>query len=141
MHLTRDQILAVDDTTPTLTEVDVPEWGGSVLVRVMSGRDRDRFEDRLSKEPGNNLRALLCSLCLCDGRGKRLFAEADVAALGDKSAPALHRVFDAAIKLNAIGKQDVEGLEKNSGAATSGDTPSGSPPDAGSPTSTASSTA
>lgn len=114
--LTRDQILNAPDLK--IAFVDVPEWGGTATIRVMSGLARDRFEAGLAKEPGNNLRARLVALCLCDEAGKLLFSEADLVALGEKSAPALHRVFEAAIKLNAIGKDGVDEAEKNSASAT-----------------------
>ncbi len=47
--LSRDQILGASDL-PTET-VDVPEWGGQVIVRSMTGAERDRFE--LSLYSGN----------------------------------------------------------------------------------------
>src|SRR5258707_11983730 len=42
MHLSRDAILEAKDRE--VVEVDCPEWGGSVLVRGMSGKERDMFE-------------------------------------------------------------------------------------------------
>ena len=39
MALTADQILAADDMG--LKEVAVPEWGGSVFIRVMTVGERD----------------------------------------------------------------------------------------------------
>ena len=49
MRLSRDDILKAADNEPE--EVDVPEWGGSVLVRGMTGRERDAFEVSLM-QPG-----------------------------------------------------------------------------------------
>ena len=43
--LSKDAILAADDL-PRET-VHVPEWGGDVYVRTMSGTDRDAFETSL----------------------------------------------------------------------------------------------
>ena len=42
MRLSRDDILKAEDLTTE--EVDVPEWGGTVLVRGLTGRERDEFE-------------------------------------------------------------------------------------------------
>ena len=42
MALTADQILAADDMG--LKEVNVPEWGGSVYIRVMTVGERDEYE-------------------------------------------------------------------------------------------------
>ena len=141
MLLTREMILSVDDKAPTLTKVDIPEWGGEAYIRVMTGLERERFEAALTadnKVVGTSLRALLASLVLCDEKGKPLFAAADLVALGEKSSNALQRIYVAGLKLNAIGKSGVDELEKNSEAATSGATPSDSRPGTGSPTSTAS---
>jgi len=40
--------------------------------------------------------------------GDRLFADADIAALGSKSAKALDRVFAVAQRLNGIGSDQVD---------------------------------
>ena len=42
MPLTRDQIIEKDDVQ--IEEVPVPEWGGTVLIRGMSGLQREQFE-------------------------------------------------------------------------------------------------
>lgn len=135
MALTRDQILSAN-TAPVITEVDVPEWGGKVAIRVLSGRQRERFENAINNH--SNLRALLVSLSVCDEKGSPIFSEADVNVLGEKSGKALKRVFDASIKHSAIGKESVEELEKNSEAPTFGATPSVSRDDAADSTSTSS---
>jgi hypothetical protein len=118
MLLTRDQILSRDDATPDLHTIEIPEWGGSAFVRVLSGKQRERFEKAVGRENESNLRGLFAALCLCDDKGKPIFTEADISALGEKSSKALDRVYRAGIKLNAIGKDDIDELEKNSEAAT-----------------------
>jgi|CXWL01.1.fsa_nt_gi hypothetical protein len=115
--LSKDQILAVDDITREL--VPVPEWGGDVFVGIMSGAARDAWEmecaaAKESKRPTpDNFRATLCAHCICDEKGARLFALSDIPALGKKSAVALDRVFEVALRVNKIGAKDREGLEKN----------------------------
>lgn len=112
--LTRDQILAAADLR--IESVDVPEWGGAVGVRVMTGAERDRFEQQMAAAKGrsvDNVRAGLLALCLCDEAGQRLFEDADVRALGDKSASALSRVFDVALRLNKLSDGDVADLAGN----------------------------
>lgn len=110
--LNRDSILKADDLPRE--EVQVPEWGGSVLVRTMSGSERDRFEANHLKNPDRDVRARLAVATVCDEAGKPLFSEADVATLGTKSAAALDRILPVAMKLNGIGKRDIEELEGNS---------------------------
>jgi len=121
MALSRDQILSAGDVT--IEEVQVPEWGGSVYVRSLNGRARDRFESSRFKLKGDkvemihdNTRAVLLSLSLCDEAGTLLFSEADVAALGEKNAAAMDRCFDVAQRLSGLRNKDVEEKLKNSAA-------------------------
>lgn len=115
--LSKEAILAADDLPREV--VHVPEWGGDVYVRTMSGTDRDAFETSLiaRSDAGSgadavagagstrmdNVRARLVALTLCDADGVRLFDDADIVALGRKSARALDRVFAAGQRLNGIG--------------------------------------
>lgn len=110
--LTREAILAVQDTAIEL--VAVPEWGGSVYVKSLTGRERDSFEAGLVSHDGKNIvkyddiRARLVSRTACDSMGKRLFTEADVYDLTKKSAAALQRVFEVAQRLSGIAEGSVE---------------------------------
>ena len=45
MTLSRDQILEASDLKTQVAEV--PVWGGNVIVRTMTGADRDAFENNL----------------------------------------------------------------------------------------------
>ena len=116
--LTREQILDAQDLQTEV--VEVPEWGGSVKVQGMTGRDRDAFEAEIIERKGKdfnvnmqNIRAKLVSLSLVNGDGQRVFTDKDVAALGKKSAVALDRIFTVAQTLSGISKEDVEELAKN----------------------------
>lgn len=118
-YLTRDAILeAVDIPHET---VSVPEWGGEVIVRGLTGAQRDRFESSMIRGEGrnqrvvlDNMRARLCALTIVDENGKRLFSDSDVKALGQKSAVALNRVFAVAMRLSGLTPEDVAELSKNS---------------------------
>lgn len=116
--LTREAILQADDLVREL--VAVPEWGGEVFVRTLTGKERDQLEASVVEMKGKkaeanlvNLRAKMCALCMVDDEGKRIFGEADMEALGGKSAAALDRVFTVAQKLNGMSTEDVEELTKN----------------------------
>lgn len=117
--LSKEAILAADDRKTE--DVSVPEWGGEVRIRALSGRERDEFETSMVKLNGNkreenfdNLRARLVSLCVVDENNKRLFrGDKDVTQLGNKSAAALQRVFEAAQKLNGMSDEDVEELTES----------------------------
>lgn len=130
--LSRDAILNADDLERR--PVEVPEWGGTLYVRSLTGAERDHFETSLFEGQGKgrkenfaNLRARMVALCAVDGEGERLFADADVAALGGKNAAALDRVFDAAQRLNGFRQQDIEELVGNSESAPADASPSPSP--------------
>lgn len=113
--LSRDQILQADDLG--LVELKIPEWGGSVYVRVMRGTERDQFEARMTSgdsEKLSNVRAYLAALTVVDAKGERMFRSTeDIEALGGKSARALTRIFNKALEVNGFGSDDVEKLEKN----------------------------
>ena len=134
MRLSRDDILKAADNEPE--EVDVPEWGGSVLVRGMTGRERDAFEvsmltpgrgGRRQVDPAN-VRAKLVARCCVDDDGNRLFTDADVAELGGKSAAAVDRVYEVAARLSGMGAGDQEELVRDFALADGTGSSSTSPP-------------
>lgn len=105
--LTREQILLADDLPREL--VDVPEWGGQVFVRALDGAGRAILER--SKTDERDMRSLVVMLCVCDETGVRLFNQADVDALAQKSAVALHRVFEVATRLSVLGREGRKNLK------------------------------
>lgn len=129
--LTREQILSAADT-PTEV-VDVPEWGGSVMVRTLTGNERDQLEqsfedlnvDGAKKKDMTGIRAKYAALAIVDADGNNVFSFADVEALGKKSAKALDRVFEVCLRLSGVSAKDVEKLAGNSGGAQSGASTSG----------------
>jgi len=113
--LTKDEILQADDIRKE--EVEVPEWGGTVWVKTMSGAERDRFEASIIDVKGErdmvNLRAKIVALSTVDAEGKHLFSAEDVVELTKKSARALNRVFSVAQRLSGFSPQDMEDMKKN----------------------------
>ena len=114
--LTRDQILQAQDLKTQ--DIEVPEWGGTVRISMMTGRSRDLYEAGLFKGKDNdsnydNLRAKYLSYCLVNEAGDLIFTMQDVVELGKKSAVALERVFEAANKLNGTSDEGMEELAKN----------------------------
>lgn len=117
--LKRSEILAVDDLKTET--VSVPEWGGEVMVRSLTGAERDYFESSIVSLDGkktktdlSNVRAKLVVVSCVDENGDSLFTAEDVEALGEKSASALQRVFEVAQHLSGLTAADVEELAKNS---------------------------
>lgn len=118
MILTRDAILSADDLAREF--VEIPEWGGGVFVRMMTGEERDRWELGFSKRRGKDgnldlhgIRAELAAMVACDERGKSIFSVEDAPVLAKKSGSAIERICIAARKLNRLNEEDVEDLKKN----------------------------
>lgn len=116
--LTKEQILAVADIQHR--DVPVPEWDGVVRIRSMTGADRDSHEQWMMAQPEtdagrrlDNFRAHMAALSIVGEDGELMFSDADVVALGKKSAAALGRVYDALVLLNAISSKDIDALVKN----------------------------
>jgi len=127
--LTREEILQAEDL-PT-EDVEVPEWGGSVLVQGLTGAERDAFESTVVELRGRkthlnmqNARAKLCAMAMVDEQGERVFRDGDVEELGQKSGAALQRVFQVAQRLSGLSNEDIEELTKNSEDGQSGDSTS-----------------
>jgi hypothetical protein len=125
-YLTVEQIRAAEDILEE--DVEVPEWGGKLRVRGMTGKQRDAWETTIVQVRGNNrslnlanLRARLVARSCVKGPGSHelLFTPADVEMLGNKSAAALERVFDVSRRLSALTESDVEELAKELGEGQS----------------------
>jgi hypothetical protein len=129
--LSKSDILAAHDFATE--EVFVPQWGGSVFVRTLSGRERDEFEASTVKmkngkqEPDMaNFRARFVALCVVDDNGQRLFkTRAEIDMLGSKSVAALQLLFNKAQELNSMTEDDVEELTSNFEEAPEEDSISG----------------
>lgn len=126
--LNRDSILQAPDQQTEV--VDVPEWGGSVVVSAMSGSARDEWQASLIRSGTKgevsleNVTARLLVFCLLDDSGHRLFNLESADQLGAKSASALDRLAKVAKRLNKIGDEELEVARKNSTATPGDDSPS-----------------
>ena len=113
--LSRQQILEADDRKKIT--VNVPEWGGEIIISTMSGTMRDVWEQTLQKSNFSleNMRARFLVAVAVDEQGDPLFTMDDVEALGKKSSAALTRCMVAAQELNALTNSDLEDIAKNWG--------------------------
>lgn len=121
--LTREAILGASDIQTE--EVEVPEWGGAVLVRGLSAKETNRLgvasSVRAQADQAGAAERFpidLVALAIVDEDGHRLFADADVEALGQKSGAALMRVFVVAQRLSGLDSAEI--MAKNSASAPSG---------------------
>lgn len=131
--LGHDDIIDADDLNKDY--VEVPEWGGTVIVRALTGSERDAYEgsifsSSLGKDASynlQNLRAKLAARTMVGEDGRRLFTDDEVAVLGLKSAAALDRVFTVAQRLSRLSQADVkeltDQLTKSLSAGSGSDSP------------------
>lgn len=124
--LSKQQIMEAKDVTFEI--VDVPEWGGKVRVKVMTGPERDQWElanidgrGKLQKFSFKNVRAITAAFTIVDENGKRMFETNEIMELAKKSGPALDRVWTVASRLNKLTQADVEELAGNSDSGHSDD--------------------
>lgn len=124
--LSREAILQAQDIKKE--ELFIPEWDGTVVIRGLTAAERDKYEAKLIVQKGKNTtinmknaRARLVMMSAEDEFGAPLFTEADLAALGTKSAAVMDRIFDVASRLSGISDEDLEELSKNSESDPSDD--------------------
>ncbi len=117
-----NDVLTMDDIGSEY--VDVPEWDRRLLVVGMTGIERDGWEQSRMVERRNqkgrvrremdllNLRASLVALTVRKPSDPtvRVFDDTLLVQLGNKSAAALERVFDAARKLSGLTDDDIDEL-------------------------------
>jgi hypothetical protein len=120
--LTREAVLAAPDLTTR--RVEVPEWGGAVMVKALKLEEVAAWQKACQKrvrEPNGGIRvepndkvnslALLIVAACVDTTGAQMFTAADVAALTQKSSAATERVGEQIMLLSRIGKSDVKELD------------------------------
>lgn len=124
--LNKDAILGVSDLKHE--DVPVPEWGGTVRVRTMTGLERDEFRASIASEDARNIgkfSAALLVATIVDESGNRLFTAEDMDALQAKAARSLDAPAVVAMRLNGLGNSAVGDAAKNSKSDQSDDSGSG----------------
>lgn len=119
MLLDRNAILDAQDLR-TL-DVPAPEWGGDVRLRELTGLERAEYDALGVVRQGDDVhvdmrrwQVRLVAMSLVTPEGHRMFDASEVELLGAKSGVALGRIAAAAARLNGMGVQAAEGVEKNS---------------------------
>jgi hypothetical protein len=121
--LSADDIIKADDLV--YDYVAVPEWGGRVRVRCLTGSERDEFEDFIVVTKGQgkhitreakmaNARAKVCSLGIVGEDGARLFNNNQIILLGSKNSVPVQRVFEKIMQLSAMTEKEIEELGNDS---------------------------
>ena len=116
--LTRDKILKADDLP--LERVEVPEWGGVVYMRVLTGKQRDEIEQLATDRKAakrfecKELIARLVAMSLCDKKGKLLFGGHDDAIkLNEKSSAVITRLFRIVQRISKISDNDLKEMSSD----------------------------
>lgn len=104
--LSLDAILAASDIE--FDYVDVPEWGGTVRVRSLTGAERDKIVRSDMEQKGPAFYARVIAASLVDDEGNNIGDSTTAAALVKKNAGALHRVWKACQRLSGMGEEAVE---------------------------------
>lgn len=127
MGLTREFILTVQDRKPVA--VSVPEWGGEVMVRKISKRERDELLAGFKSDAGSaisNMQTVSDKLlvsCLVDDEGRPMFVESDLAALKEKSPSAVDGLVGELLRINGFTSAVKAEPAKNSEAAPTSSSP------------------
>ena len=110
--------------------VPIPEWNGEIIVREMTGTERDEFDEFVLNSQAEGkvkaLRSVVVSICCVDEEGKRMFTNLDVPDLQKISSKITMKISDVALKLSGMAADDVEDREKNLKAGRAKGSSSGS---------------
>ena len=98
--------------------VEVPEWGGDVLVQEMTATQRDAFEDwsmTQRKEDTHKGTRVMCMInTVVDENGKPIFTDLDAPDLLKQSGIIINRIAQVGLELSGLAGDSVEEELKNS---------------------------
>lgn len=111
---TGDAILGLEDRGQP-TPFFVKAWGKTILLRDPAGADRDEWDIYCQANRGKPVawRAKVAQLLIVNEKDERVFSEKDVPRLSQKSAAALHEIWNEGNKRLAVTDAEVEELTKN----------------------------
>lgn len=119
--LTREQILeAARNAKIERARLTVPELGGDIYVRGMSGKERDKFEEGLRIRKGKrsgqtdlrNFRATFAVKVVVNEQGERLLNDSpeDVELFGKLPAGVLDRIIAKCTELSGKAEEEIDDL-------------------------------
>lgn len=119
--LSKEQVLSAEDRQTEV--VEVPEWGGSVMVQSLDAWQQSRYEQTLMSATADakgkvhmtatmeGASVRLAAMAIVDEAGEPMFTEEE---LKRKSARAIKRVVEVARRLSGMDTKDgVEEAEGN----------------------------
>ena len=123
MSLFRELLTSEKATTIPRERLELPELGGFVFVKGMTGGERDEFEKSCRDPKGRlrgNTRARLAVRTVVNEDGSRVFTDDDIQIVGRIRVDVLQKVFNLAQKLSGISDADVEELGGDSDGPEAG---------------------
>jgi len=114
-NLTIQDILGIEDKK--IEPLDIPEWEGTVYLRIMSAQERSELEDIFIKMKANaqtgKFRKEMLKRTLVDVTGQHLISDDAVAThVMKKNALVIESIFEKACEVNGFRERDVETLKK-----------------------------
>lgn len=119
--LTRGEAVDVDDTE--LLMVEVPEWGGCVYLKGLTGEESVMYAEQTEKaakkqEVWKEEMLWLLSRTILDGNKEPLFpGEQGIKDLAKKNGVVLGKLYNLALRLSILGDAELAELVKNLKAA------------------------
>lgn len=104
--LSKSAILSAEDRQ--IKTVHVPEWGGEVGLRVISGAERALFESLFEAKNDELFKVRFVACSLCDEKGARLFSNDEVEVLAEKSSKAIARLFEQCWDHSMLSQESVD---------------------------------
>ena len=96
-----EEILNRDDFT--FEELEVPEWGGTIRIRSLSGNERTKITNMVQKrKDGDGMFEQVVIFAAVDENGKRIFRDDHLAALKEKSATVSQRIGQKVLELSGF---------------------------------------
>lgn len=119
-YLTAESILQADDFV--FQDVDVPEWGGTVRVRSLSGAQRVTLKKAIDNKQ-ENIDEMLCVMAIVDEDGNRILHQNQIQELTKKNTKAITRIAIKVLEISGLRdpQKAVKDAEKNSDATLSAD--------------------
>jgi len=114
--VTREAIIASAAKMKT-ERLTIEEWGGDVIIRELTGKERDTIEAALlrGRDANNfsNIRSKAVAKALIDENGNRLFDDNDIELINNLSSNVINTIFEAVNRISGMGELGEEDAAKN----------------------------
>ena len=95
-----------------LIEFEVPQWGGVIFLRKLSGKERMDLVTQTSEEDDKGMVKFLARY-IFDEHGNRMFTDDKLELLNAKASDVLDDIAQKVSTLNGLSKAAEDDIEKN----------------------------